>query len=150
MYETGRFALPTNCSCFYTCNKVNQEIVPQLYHCPGSLLYSPSLNRCLPSHKNPPTQVRIYFSQMILQFKRHTLLSCEFHHFRSKTRRISMQAKGSTFHLAQNQASFGKSVNCLINIVFVLFCIQSTDFLILFDLRFQHTDRLLQILLVQC
>lgn len=58
----GRYALDTNCSCFYMCDKYGEEFVPKLYQCPGPSLYSPTLNRCSYSCRHPPTEVISFFS----------------------------------------------------------------------------------------
>lgn len=61
LWRIGRFALDTNCSCFYTCDTIGEELIPKLHQCPGSSLYSPTLNRCSYSCRNPPTEVTFFF-----------------------------------------------------------------------------------------
>lgn len=77
LYRIGRFALDTNCSCFYTCDTIGKQFIPKLYQCPGSSLYSPTLNRCSYSCKNPPTEVTLFlFIIKSIRYPNNFLIIC--------------------------------------------------------------------------
>lgn len=57
-YIIGSFAMPDSFSCCYTCQKINQQLVPRLHACSATSLYSPN-NRCTGSCKPAFTEVRI-------------------------------------------------------------------------------------------
>lgn len=55
----GRFAVETNCSCFYTCDKgIDEKLILKLHQCPGRSLYSPKINQCSYSCNALPTEVK--------------------------------------------------------------------------------------------
>lgn len=53
----GRFAIAGNCSCFYTCDEIGQQLTLNIYQCPGRTFYSPISNGCSLLRKFTPTQV---------------------------------------------------------------------------------------------
>lgn len=58
-FQIGKFAVETNCSCFYTCQKgIDEQLMLKLHECPSNSLFSPKLNQCSYSCKALPTEVK--------------------------------------------------------------------------------------------
>lgn len=55
--DKGRFAIPSNCSIFYICDKKDRNYLQKVFKCPGSMVYNPITKKCSYTSKMAPTAV---------------------------------------------------------------------------------------------